>query len=147
MDCSPPGSSVHGILQARILEWVYMSSRGSPWPRDQTLESCIAGRFFTIWATRDASGYKKDYDTALEFAFQPSPILYVSFTANFLRVINICPLFSVSIYSLLIHSWNSLSGAEVKNLPAKAGDIGDIGLIPGWGRSPGGGNDYPLEYS
>ena len=37
MDCSPPGSSVHGILQARILEWVAMpSSRGSSWPRDQT---------------------------------------------------------------------------------------------------------------
>ena len=37
MDCSPPGSSVHGILQARILEWVSMpSSRGSSWPRDRT---------------------------------------------------------------------------------------------------------------
>ena len=37
MDCSPPGSSVHGILQARILEWVAMpSSRGSSWPRDWT---------------------------------------------------------------------------------------------------------------
>ena len=48
MDCSPPGSSVHGILQARILEWVAMpSSRGSSWPRDQTWVSCIAGRFFT----------------------------------------------------------------------------------------------------
>ena len=55
--CSPPGSSVHGILQARILEWVAMSfSRGSSWPRDQTLGliSCIAGRFFTIWVTREA---------------------------------------------------------------------------------------------
>ena len=48
MDCSPPGSSVHGILQARILEWVDMpSSRGSSWPRDQTRVSCIAGKFFT----------------------------------------------------------------------------------------------------
>ena len=46
MDCSPPGSSVHGILQARILEWVAMSSsRGSSWPRDWTQVSCIAGRF------------------------------------------------------------------------------------------------------
>jgi len=47
MDCSPPGSSVHGISQARILEWVAMSSsRGSSQPRDQTCVSCIAGRFF-----------------------------------------------------------------------------------------------------
>ena len=45
MDCSPWGSSVHGILQARILEWVAMlSSRGSPWPRDRTHFSC-----FLLW--------------------------------------------------------------------------------------------------
>ena len=48
VDCSPPGSSVHGILQARILEWVAISfSRGSSRPRDRTQVSCIAGRFFT----------------------------------------------------------------------------------------------------
>ena len=48
VDCSPPGSSVRGILQARMLEWVAMPfSRGSSWPRDQTWVSCIAGRFFT----------------------------------------------------------------------------------------------------
>ena len=52
MDCSPPGSSVHGIFQARILEWVATSfSRGSSWPRDQTRVSCIVGIFFTTdWA-------------------------------------------------------------------------------------------------
>ena len=49
MDCSPPGSSVHGILQARILEWVAIPfSRGSSQPRDRTLVSYIAGRFFTV---------------------------------------------------------------------------------------------------
>ena len=48
MDCSPPGSSIHRILQARILEWVAISfSRGSSQPRDRTHVSCIAGRFFT----------------------------------------------------------------------------------------------------
>ena len=48
MDCSPPGSFVHGIHQARTLEWVAMpSSRGSSWPRDWICVSCIAGRFFT----------------------------------------------------------------------------------------------------
>ena len=51
MDCSPPGSSVHGILQARILEWVAISfSRGSSQPRDRTWVSCIAGRRFILWA-------------------------------------------------------------------------------------------------
>ena len=48
MDCSTPGSSVHGILQARIMEWVAMlSSRGSSWPGDPTHVSYTAGRFFT----------------------------------------------------------------------------------------------------
>ena len=48
MDCSPPGSSVHGILQARILGWVAIPfSRGSSPPRDRTHVPCIAGRFFT----------------------------------------------------------------------------------------------------
>ena len=52
MDCDPPGSSVHGILQTRIQEWVSLSfSRGSFWPRGWTHISHIAGRFFTIWAT------------------------------------------------------------------------------------------------
>ena len=51
MDCSPPGSSVHGILQARILEWVAMpSSRGSSQTRDRTQVSRIAGEFFIVWA-------------------------------------------------------------------------------------------------
>ena len=49
MDCSPRGSSVLGILQARILEWVAISvSRGSSQPRDRTQVSRIAGRFFTV---------------------------------------------------------------------------------------------------
>ena len=53
MDCGLPGSSVHGILQARILEWVAISfSRGSFHPRDRTQVSCIEGRLFTVWATR-----------------------------------------------------------------------------------------------
>ena len=55
MDCSPPGSSVHGILQARILEWVAVSfSRGSSQPRDRTQVSWIAGGF---WASRVAQEY------------------------------------------------------------------------------------------
>ena len=53
MDCSPPGSSIHGIFQARVLEWVASSfSRGSSRPRDWTWISRIVGRHFTVWATR-----------------------------------------------------------------------------------------------
>ena len=56
MGCSPPDSSVHGIFQARILEWVaILFSRESSQPRDQIPVSCIAGRFLTVWATRKPS--------------------------------------------------------------------------------------------
>ena len=73
VNCSPPGSSVHGILQARISEWVTISlhqfTRGSSWPRDWTQVSCIAGRFFTVWATREANRcdiiFKKSIHTSM----------------------------------------------------------------------------------
>ena len=49
MDCSPPGSAIHGILQASVLEWVAIPfSRGSSQPRDQTQVSRIAGRGFNL---------------------------------------------------------------------------------------------------
>ena len=55
MDYSPPGSSVHGILQARTLEWVAIPfSKGSSRLREQTHISCSADRFFIIWAAREA---------------------------------------------------------------------------------------------
>ena len=58
MDCKLPGSSVHGILQARILEWVAVPfSRGASVSRDRTQVSHIAGRFFTVWATKEAWEY------------------------------------------------------------------------------------------
>ena len=54
----PLGTVVHGILQARILEWVaFPSSRWSSQPRDRNQVSCIAGGFFTSWATREAQEY------------------------------------------------------------------------------------------
>ena len=53
--CDPMGYTVHGILQARILQWVaFLFFRGSSQPRDRTLISSIAGGFFTSWATRKA---------------------------------------------------------------------------------------------
>ena len=56
MDCNPPGSSVRGILQARILEWVASPfSRGSSWPRNRTHISCTAGGFFTTEPTEKPS--------------------------------------------------------------------------------------------
>ena len=54
LDCSLPSSSIHGIFQARVLEWVVISfSRGSLWRMDRTWVSRIAGRCFNLWATRE----------------------------------------------------------------------------------------------
>ena len=77
MDCSPPGSSVHGIFQARILEWAAVSfSRGSSWPMAGTRISCIAGRLFTVWATGEApicfiNSLKRKRWITLEWMFPP----------------------------------------------------------------------------
>ena len=60
VDCRLPGFSIHGILQARLLEWVTISfSRGSSRPRDQTQVSHIEGRRFNLWATRESPYDKK----------------------------------------------------------------------------------------
>ena len=56
MDCALPGFSGHGILQARILVWAAISfSKGSSQLRDWTQVTCTAGRFFIIWATKEAT--------------------------------------------------------------------------------------------
>ena len=66
-----PGSSVHGILQARILEWVAISFfRGSSRPRDQTRVSCTADRVFTKWAMREAQR-ESESDSVLSDSLQP----------------------------------------------------------------------------
>ena len=58
MDCSLPGSPVHGTSQARILEWVaILFSRAPSQPRDRTWVSCLAGGFFTVLATREGRVY------------------------------------------------------------------------------------------
>ena len=76
MGCSPPGSSVHGVLQARMLEWVaVLFSRGSSQPRDQTQVSRIAGGFFTPWVTREA----QEYWSGQPF---PSPVIFLTLGSN-----------------------------------------------------------------
>ena len=68
----PPASSFHGIIQARILEWVAISfSRASSQPRDRTQVSCIAGRCFNLWATKEALKFDRIYQWShlgLQFA-------------------------------------------------------------------------------
>ena len=67
--CDPMDYIVHGILQARILEWVaFLFFRRSSQPRDRTQVSCIAGRFFTSWATREALANKDPSNLSYGFS-------------------------------------------------------------------------------
>ena len=98
MDCSPPGFFVHRILQARIPEWVAISfSRGSSWPRDQTQVSCIAGRFFTIWANWVVQ-YKWIFQINYSLAFKAPTCLIIT---------NIKRSFHKNLYNILSPFYNS----------------------------------------
>ena len=96
VDCSPPGSSVHGILQARTLEWGAISfSRASSWSRDRTQVSRIAGGRFNLWATRACiilnlvfsgyvprSGPAELYGSSVfSFLRDRHPVLYCGYTS------------------------------------------------------------------
>ena len=108
MDCRLPGSSVHGILQARILEWVSISfSRGSSQTRAQTQVCYIASRFLPS----ESPGFNEP----------PGKVL-----------------------KLLWRHTHSLVAQRIKNLPAMWETQGSI---PWLGRSPGGGNGNPFQYS
>ena len=119
MDCSSPGSSVHGIFQARILEWVAIPfSRRSSWPRDQTQVSgisCLGRRIpyhWVIWEANDI--HDKPKNIWAPTACQTPP-----------RV--------------------GFPGGSVSK--ESAYNAGDPGLIPGSGRSPGGRDGNLLQYS
>ena len=114
------GSSVHGIPQTRILEWVaYPFSRETSWLRNRTGVSCIAGRFFTSWATREVH---------LDRAKQST----LNFIHSYQEAIKILSI------------WGGFpSGSAGKEFACNAGALGSI---PELGRSPEG-NGYPLQYS
>ena len=83
MDCSPPGSLVHGIFQAWILGWVAISfSRGSSQPRDRTQVSHIVGIRFTIWATREL-GYNYQNPEIHSGTIQKAYFNFTNFSINF----------------------------------------------------------------
>ena len=88
----PQGSSIHGILQARLLGWVAISfCRGSFRPRNQTWVSCIAGRFFTVWATREAPSKTGEESmmnkqTLLRCLYHKNPVFLDPPVAQWLRL-------------------------------------------------------------
>ena len=114
MDCSPAGSSVHGILQARILEWVSISfSRGSSQPRNWTWVSCIAGRFFTNWAMREAHIHTHTYICKILFMLLLCFKLSTTFYSSEDKVQNSLLLFSHSVVSNSVTPWTAACQASL----------------------------------
>ena len=105
MDCSPPGSSVHGILQARILEWVAIPFfRGSSWSRDQTQAPWIVGTFCTTEPPGKPSGklYLKQIEgkkNLVPAAFEK----HIELRYNFACACSVRLLFSFLYLAFLIH--------------------------------------------
>ena len=133
MDCRLPGSSVRGILQLRILEWVAISfSRESSRPRNGTHVSCgfcIAGEFFTIEPLGKPISALKDATILMLKLFSFPPRLGSHPYFHYLAAPNTC---------------QQHCGSDSEEC---ACDSGDLGSIPGSGRSPGEGNGNPLQYS
>ena len=131
MDCSPPGSSVHGILQARILEWVTMPSSGSSDPGikpTSLMFPVLAVGLFTTSTTWEARILLRPEEPG---GLQPIGQQRVRHD-----------------WSNLVHTWVGVSQVMlvVKNPPANTGDIRTTSSswIPGMGRSPGGWHGNPL---
>ena len=125
MDCSLPGSSIRGIFQARTLEWAAISTIGST--KSDLIEASYQAEQQPNWLdwhkqSRNESKLNGKRDLSFFFwvhCLQRNHIFY----------------------------WASQVVRVVKNTPANVGEVRDSGLIPGLGRSPGGGHDNPLQYS
>ena len=111
MVCSPPGSSVHGILQARILEWVTIPfSRGSSWPRDWTQVSWRGRPMPYHWATN----FSEQYFFQLVFFFNWS-IVDLQFCISFIYTAEWFSYASVSVFQILFH-YSLLQDPEYSSL-------------------------------
>ena len=111
MDCSLPGPSVHGIFQARVLEWFVISfSRGCSQPRDQTREFHIAGRCFTIWATREA---------LYEIVYENCPIYFAIFSRFGNKFWYSC-FYCLCVWVLVTQSCPTLCDSMVWSLPGSS---------------------------
>ena len=130
VDCSPPDSSVHGILLTRILKWVASSfSRISSLPRARIQVSTLQADSLLS----QSAGKPTHFPLQLSIQCRKLKMAPSSSRCDFVLGVPI-----VTGY---------LGGAPVENLPANAGNTGDSGSIPGSERSPGVGNGNPLQYS
>ncbi|KAB0364507.1 hypothetical protein FD754_008663 [Muntiacus muntjak] len=121
VDCSPPGSSVHGIPQARLLQWVAVpSSRGSSQSRDQTHTSCITGGFFTAEAGQTSAAESGPKEWPWHAPLSPTPcslqlVLCVLFPSSFYDIphLQLLYIYDISHFELLIKTTAWLSSYSI----------------------------------
>ena len=119
-----PDSSVHGILQARLLEWVAMPySRGSSWPRNRTRVFCITSRFFTVWGTREALEYWSGLPCPppgdlLNPGIKPASLMSPTLAGE---------LFTASA------TWEALNGRDFEQIPGDGEGQGSLVCCSLWG--------------
>ena len=154
--CDPMGSTVHGILQARILEEVaFPFSRGSSQPRDQTGISRIAHGFFTNWTTREAQEYWSGQPIPSPGDL-PNPGIKLGSPTLHMDSLPTEPpgkpkntgVGNLSLLHGIFPTQDQIRVSCIAGSLAKesACNAGDLGSIPGLGRSPGEGKGYPLQY-
>ena len=144
MDCSPPGSSVHGILQARILEWVCHALLQRIF-----LNQGLNPHLFCLLHWQPSSLPLAPHGKPQQQPKMPqmcSFILFLVKSFNFFYL----PIISLSLSFFFFDIGYGNDGASqvalvVKNPPANAGDVRNADSMLGWGRSPGGGHDNPLH--
>ena len=121
MDCSPPGSSIHGIFQTRVLEWIAISFfRGSSGPRDWTLVSRIVRRRSSFWALGKSLKQSKPliYSSSLLFVVNNDASGFISvFFVSKLPVLILCTSYpSFLIYNILVIYFSILSGCPANRV-------------------------------
>ena len=135
IDCSPPGSSVYAISQARILEWVaIVFSRRFSWCKDQTCASCLAGRFFTTESPAT-------WEAGVRFQAHAAVASPLGFLGSSTGKESTC--YSGDPGSIPRLGSSPATHSSVLGLPWWL----NLGSIPGLGRSLGGGYGNPLQYS
>ena len=132
MNCGTPGSSVHGIFQVRILQWVHISSfRGSSQPRDWTHSSCvscIASRFFTHWAMGECSWHRSPLHVLFPHIYSMSPHHHAEWVRSQLKRLS-----KASLVAQLVRNQPAIQETWVQSL--------------GWEDPLEKRKGYPLQYS
>ena len=120
MDCSLPGSSIHGIFQARVLEWGAIAfSKGSSWLRDQTQVSCIAGRCSTLWASGETPKMPLSLVIKHNINRHKSPVTLIIYTLECICVENV----TLSLWALHPQTYNHRVTMRKKSDMFKLRDI------------------------